>query len=91
MACGRSTAAAAELLAELAQLREASICDGGAATRQSMPEFGTETAASQHAALVAFSNKRHITSNYTKQHAHIDVMHGGGDGFEWMVPVAVLR
>ena len=56
-----------------------------------MPEFGTETAASQHAALVAFSNTRHITSNYTKQHAHIDVMHGGGDGFEWMVPVAVLR
>ena len=54
-----------------------------------MPEFGTETALSQHAALVAFSNKRHITSNYTKQHAHIDVMHGGGDGFEWMVPVAV--
>ena len=25
----------------------------------------------------------------SEQHAHIDVMHGGGDGFEWMVPVAV--
>ena len=89
MACGRSTEAASELLAEHAQFREAAAATiGGAATRQSAPQSGAETTESKYAALVNFSNKRHITSNYTKQHAHVDVMHGGGDGFEYMVPVA---